>query len=204
MDWLTTHWFDVALILYAAASEIIGISPLKNNSIVQLVMAIFGKLLKRPTKVLILPLLVTLCLNFVYSGVAYAAGSCTRTSKELIQVEGRTQRIYITLTCTGDGSIAAYSFDPTAEGVRGMYLYNVTTNPGTAAPTNLYDITLVTEGEDIAGTLLNNRSDTATETVAIAPTTKGYHMTDQAISITFANEAANPSTIVMKLRFTVN
>jgi hypothetical protein len=147
-------------------------------------------------------LLVTLTVGL--SLPVFAAGSCTRTGKELVQIDQRTQRIYITLTCTGDGSIAAYTLTPSSEGVKGWYLYNVSTNPGSSAPTAAYDITLLVDGEDIAGTLLADRSATATETVVIAPTTKGYHMSDQAMVITFANETANPSTIVMKLRFSSN
>jgi hypothetical protein len=58
--------------------------------------------------------------------------------------------------------------------------------------------------EDIAGGLLANRSATVNETVVIAPTTLGYHMMDGSMVITFAAETANPSTIDMTLRFTVN
>jgi len=137
--------------------------------------------------------------------LALAVGSCVLTSKELVAVQGQTQRIYITLTCTGDaGGIAAYTFTPATQGVRGWYLYNVTTNPGTNPPTAAYDIALLTDGEDIAGSLLFNRSATATESVVIAPTTKGYHMTDKAIAITFTNETDNPADIVLTLRFTSN
>ena len=136
---------------------------------------------------------------------AAAAGSCVLTSKTLIPVEGKTQRMYFVLTCTGTtGGIAAYSFVPATQGVRGWYLYNVTTDPGAAAPTAAYDITLVVDGEDIAGTLLANRSATATETVAIAPSTKGFHMMDSTMAITFANDTEAASTIVMTLRFTQN
>jgi hypothetical protein len=60
------------------------------------------------------------------------------------------------------------------------------------------------DGEDVAGGLLGNRSATATETVRISPTTLGYHMADATMAITFADETANPSVIVMKLRFTAN
>ena len=148
-------------------------------------------------------LLVLVALLAIPS-LGFAVGACVLTTKELIPVQGVTQRIYITLTCTGDaGGIAAYDFTPVSHGVRGWYLYNVTTNPGTA-PTAAYDITLVSDGEDIAGGLLADRSATATETVVIAPTTKGYHMTDKLISITFANETANPAVIVLTLRFIIN
>ena len=149
-------------------------------------------------------LVTALAILLLIPSLVMAAGSCVVTSKELVSVQGVTQRIYITLTCTGDGTIADYTFTPATQGVRGWYLYNVTTNPGTNAPTNLYDITLVSNGEDVAGGLLANRSSTATETVVVAPATLGYHMTDQSIAITFANQTASPSVIVMTLRFTSN
>lgn len=140
----------------------------------------------------------------LFAGQAWGAGSCVLTDTEKVVIDARTQRVYLTLTCTGDGSITAYSLDPVARGVKGWYLYNVSTNPGASAPTADYDITLVVDGEDVAGSALLNRSATATETVVIAPATKGYHMADQTMAITFANQTANPSTIVMKLRFTSN
>ena len=139
------------------------------------------------------------------SGSLFAAGSCVqRGETDYVGVMGNTQRAYITLRCTGDGTIAAYTFNPASFRVRGWYLYNITTNPGTSAPTASYDITLMVGDEDIAGGLLANRSATVNETVVIAPTTLGYHMMDGSMVITFAAETANPSTIDMTLRFTVN
>jgi len=150
-------------------------------------------------------LLMVMVVTGLLCGSCLAAGSCIQTGlTDNVGVVGEIQRKYITLTCTGDGSITAYSFDPAPFGVRGWYLYNVTTNPGTSSPTAAYDITLVSDGEDVAGGLLADRSATATETVAISPTTKGYHLADKIIAITFADNSANPSTIVMTLRFTSN
>ena len=148
---------------------------------------------------------ITAVVIMAWSLSCFGAGSCVQTgSTERIQVTGGLERRYVTLTCTGDGTITAYSFDPAVFGVRGWYLYNVTTDPGASAPTAAYDITLVAAGEDVAGGKLADRSATATETVLIAPSTQGYHMTDAAFAITFANQTANPSTIVLKLRFTNN
>lgn len=147
--------------------------------------------------------IIGLILAIVFMASVAHAGSCVKSGSENIWVDGKIARKYITLTCTGDGSITAYSFSPATFDVRGWYLYNVSTNPGTA-PTAAYDITLVVDSEDIAGGLLADRSASATETVAIAATTKGYHMADGIMSITFANNTANPSVIVMTLRFTTN
>jgi hypothetical protein len=135
---------------------------------------------------------------------AFAAGSCTVTGNETVEINGTKQRKYIELTCTGDGSITAFNFSPATYGVRGWYLYNVTTNPGTSAPTDNYDITLVSDGEDIAGGSLANRSTSVTQTVQLSPATLGYHMADEIMAVTIANNTANPSTIVLTFRFTSN
>lgn len=45
MDWLQENWITIAAILYAAASEVIGLNPAwQSNSVVQVVMGIVGKL----------------------------------------------------------------------------------------------------------------------------------------------------------------
>lgn len=135
------------------------------------------------------------------ASTAIAAGSCVRTNTS---DPGIKDRKIIELTCTGDGSITAYTFDPVAFGVVGWYLYSATTDPGVSAPTADYDITLLVNGEDVAGSLLLNRSASATQTVAISPAALGWHMAKDPIVITFANETANPSTIVLTLRFIAN
>ena len=139
-------------------------------------------------------------------GQVWATGACVHTSTDTITVLNENQRKVVTLTCTSDGSgIAAYTFTPATFGVRGWYLYAVSTDPdGTSAPTNSYDITCLRGGEDICGTLLGDRSSTLTQTVAMAPTTLGYHMADSAIAFTFANITSNPGIFVMKLYWTTN
>lgn len=149
-------------------------------------------------------LVLFLALTLALPSLVWAAGSCVLTSKELVEVEGRTQRVYINLTCTGDGTIAAYTLTPASQGLKGYYLYSVTTGPGAPPPTNLYDVTLLVNAEDIAGGLLANRSSTVYQTVVIAPATLGYHMSDDPIIITFAAETDNPSILYMTLRFTAN
>lgn len=60
MEWLQTNWLPVTAILYAALSEIIGMSPLKSNSVVQVLLAIMKKIIVRPLVIILLPL--TFCL----------------------------------------------------------------------------------------------------------------------------------------------
>jgi hypothetical protein len=153
-------------------------------------------------------ILIALFLVLMLAGHALATGACVFTSTEQVSINSQTQRVYVTLTCTSDGSgIAAYSLDPATYGIRGWYLYNVTTDPdGTSAPTDNYDVTLLTSGgEDITnGTALLNRSSTTTQTALITDSTRGYHMMDSALAVTFSGITANPGILVMKFRFTSN
>ncbi len=157
-------------------------------------------------KKLLSAIIILLVIGF--AGQAWATGACVLTSTEDIGIVSQIQRKYITLTCTSDGSgIEAYSLDPDTYGIRGWYLYNVTTDPdGTNAPTNNYDVTLLTSGgEDITnGTALLNRSSTVTQTALITDSTRGYHMMDSALAVTFSGITANPGVLGMKFRFTSN
>ena len=143
--------------------------------------------------------LVIILLIFITTS-AWGAGSCVLTSSDMVKPD----RKEFVLTCTGDGTIAAYTLTPAEWGLKGWFLYSVTTDPGTSAPTADYDITLVVNGEDVSGGLLEDRSATATETVVICPITKGWHIAGDAMAVTFANEIANPSTIVVTLRYVNN
>jgi hypothetical protein len=148
-------------------------------------------------------ILLIVAAFIVLTSTAFAAGSCVWTNGAAAGY-GDDKR-EIELTCTGDGTITAFSMIPKDYKVRGYYLYSVTTDPGTSAPTAAYDITLVVNGEDIAGGLLADRSASNTETVVIAPTTKGYPiMGDSAMAVTFSGETANPSTIVITFKFVKN
>lgn len=47
MELESYQWFIVGSIIFAAASEIIGMSKLKSNSVVQIVLAILGRVFKK-------------------------------------------------------------------------------------------------------------------------------------------------------------
>lgn len=148
-------------------------------------------------------ILLIVAAFLLLTSTAFAAGSCYWSNGPAPGYGDDKKEIE--LTCTGDGSITAFSIIPKNYNVRGYFLYSVTTDPGTSAPTAAYDITLVVNGEDIAGGLLADRSATNTETVLIAPTGKGYPiMGDSAMAVTFTGETANPSTIVIKFKFVKN
>mgnify|MGYP001172909711 FL=1 len=151
-------------------------------------------------------ILVAMMMLFIWTSYAFGAGSCVFTSKQAFMGEtGKVEKVIVRLTCTGDGTITAYSFDSKTFDVLGFYLYSVTTDPGTAPPTADYDITLVVSGEDVAGGLLADRSATATQTKIICPPLIGWHIMDNNdMAITFANQTANPPVIVMDLEFVKN
>jgi len=123
---------------------------------------------------------LTLLVLVMWATSAFGAGSCVFTSKQAFMGEtGKVEKVIVRLTCTGDGSITAYSFNSKTFDVLGFYLYSVTTDPGTSAPTDNYDITLVVSSEDVAGGLLADRSTSATQTKIICPPTQGYHIYGQ-------------------------
>jgi len=47
IQFITDNWLTIAAVLYAATSDIIGISPLKSNSVVQLILTALGTFLKK-------------------------------------------------------------------------------------------------------------------------------------------------------------
>lgn len=47
LQFISNHGLEVGTAILAAASEIIGISPLKSNSVVQLVLNLLGSILKK-------------------------------------------------------------------------------------------------------------------------------------------------------------
>ncbi len=68
--------------------------------------------------------LLALALVVLMASSVWAAGSCVSTSSQLVYGNNSIQKKIVKLTCTGDGSITAYSFDPGTFGVRGWYLYS--------------------------------------------------------------------------------
>jgi hypothetical protein len=47
MDFLTNNWQAIGAVILFAASEIIGMSPWKTNSVVQVVIAVLGKIFRK-------------------------------------------------------------------------------------------------------------------------------------------------------------
>jgi hypothetical protein len=44
MKWILNNWIFVSVVTYAIASEVIGMLPIKSNSVVQLVVRVIGRI----------------------------------------------------------------------------------------------------------------------------------------------------------------
>jgi hypothetical protein len=87
----------------------------------------------------------------------------------------------------------------------GWYLVQAETNPGTTAPTDNYDITLVsTGGIDIGCAKLMNRDETNTERVSVSSATLVYPMVIDSFTFTLSGNAVNGATGTLKLIFSAN
>lgn len=61
-------------------------------------------------------ILLALAFVVLVASSVMAAGSCVLKSSELVYGTNSIQKKIVKLTCTGDGSIAAYSFDQELSG----------------------------------------------------------------------------------------
>lgn len=137
--------------------------------------------------------LVTLLVVFALlltSGVAFAAGTVTLTTTD--NVMGQDVVVY-TYTLTADA--ADGSFPATVSRPIDGWIIRVETNPGSTAPTALWDLTLVdVDGLDVMGGVLANRSASATEHVlAPQPYVRG------PVTITPTGNSVNSAVIVLKI-----
>ena len=107
---------------------------------------------------------------------AFAAG--TVTFSPFYNRENDLYIITISWTAGGGGAVTAVPFPtPISSNLQGRYIVEVITIPGTAgaAPTNLYDITLIEPyGTDVMGGSLVDRSTTATERARPLPDPTKY------------------------------
>lgn len=138
-------------------------------------------------KFLALMLVAVLCLIPV---ATFAAGTIVRTASDAVDGQSVT---LLTYTMTGDA--ADGSFPAVQAGPIDGWIITVETNPGSTAPTALWDLTLVdTDGADVMAGTLANRSATATERViSPQPYVRG------PVTITATNSSVNSSVIVLKI-----
>jgi len=158
--------------------------------------------MKRITLFLLLFLLLPVLL--------FAAGSVTQT----YEVNRNTNVSTLTFAFVGaadDGTVpsTATSTDITAA-IQGMCIYEVITNPGSTAPTTLYDIVLNgTDGEDLMGGTLADRSATASQravpllmTTALGTEIPGRSIINGAMTLVITHQDVHSATGTVKVFLT--
>ena len=124
------------------------------------------------------------------SGTAFAASSIVLSPVD--DVSGQNIKIYTyTITAHTDGSVTPVATNP----IDGWIIRTVTNPDDVAAPTNLYDLTLVDrDGVDVMGGTLMNRAEATTEHVLFPqPYVRG------AVTITPTNNSVNGAVIVLRI-----
>ena len=119
---------------------------------------------------------------------------------------GRNGFKVLTFSWTGaadDGTVpsTATSAAITAE-IAGCYIAEARTNPGTTAPTALYDIVINdTDGIDLMGGALANRSATLSERAIpiMADGVYGSTAVDGALTMVITNQAVHSATGTVKI-----
>lgn len=114
---------------------------------------------------------------------------------------GSVRRIQADIVAAADGTITATAL-PAFEG----RLLALTTNPGSTAPTDNYDITLVDgEGADRLYGVGLDRDTANTESVPVVFTGSTIHPwvdADETMTLTFANQSVNAATLRVILYYT--
>ena len=146
-----------------------------------------------------------LALCFCVSQVHAAAPPATITATNIRVVTEITKKV-LTLTWTASGgAVGDTTISASTYGIAGWYLYSAETNPGATAPTDLYDIVLNdADGVDIAGGLLMNRSETATQLVNIGNSAHGYPVIRGDITMVLSNNVVAAATGTLVLTFVAN
>ena len=133
-----------------------------------------------------------------------AAGTVTQ---KLDQYPSANMRV-MTFTWVGDAANGTVPSTATTAAITsdllGWYVYAIETNPGSVAPTTLYDVVVNdAEGLDIAGGLLANRSATATEKITPRLDSTysifGGVLVDGALTLVISNQSVVSATGTVKL-----
>jgi hypothetical protein len=148
---------------------------------------------------------LALALLFPSSLWAAAVGTCTQSLPVITNSNIRV----LTFTCTAsvdDGSFpSTATSDAITAAIKGMYITEVRTNPGSTAPQALYDIVINdTDGIDLMGGTLANRSATASERAIPALVTGIYGGTavDGALTLVITGNNVNSAGTVVKVFLT--
>lgn len=138
------------------------------------------------------------------AGHAMAVGTVTQT---LDKYPNANMRV-LTYSWTGDAANGTVPSTATSAAITadiaGWYVYAIETNPGTVAPTTLYDIVINdAESLDIAGGMLANRSATATEKITPRLDSTysifGGVLVDSTLTLVITNQSVNSAVGTVKL-----
>ena len=128
---------------------------------------------------------------------AAALGTCLDTYASL-----SADKMVVTFTCTASVDDASFpSTSTSATSLKGFYITEVRTNPGTA-PTTGYDIVLNdSDGIDLMGGTLADRSATASERAVplLATNWYGKTMIDGVVTLVITNNSVNSATVTVKV-----
>ncbi len=125
MEWLQNNWLTIAIILYAAFSEIVGMSPLKSNSVVQLIMSIFARIVGKG-KIAALIVLCFLLLSSLFLLLALSARAASVTLAWDASSGAAGYKLYYRTTPTGAytsitnvGNVLQYTYASLPDGLTG-------------------------------------------------------------------------------------
>ena len=134
---------------------------------------------------------------FIWVGSALGAGTITQSD---VQIYPNTRAL--TFTCTADA--AAHTYPVTAsDGNIDGYVFLVVTNPGTVGPTDNYDITLTdSEGIDIMGGELADRSNSAEEqAVPLIGAVFGSRYVRGPLTVTITNNSVASAVVIIRIYY---
>lgn len=151
-------------------------------------------------------ILLALAIILISANFAFAVGTASVTNVEKVKVLGEQQRVILTITWVDDTAGTTLSINPATYGIQGWYIVQAETDPSVVtAPTDLYDITLVsTSGVDISLAILMNRSATLTQRVSVAAGGVVYPVIFESFVFTLSGNAVAGGTGTLKLIFSAN
>jgi hypothetical protein len=143
-------------------------------------------------------LLVSAAFLLALAVQAEAAGTCTQAHSGV----GNIRKV--TITCTGDAADGSFPATALVTKIEGRLLALVT-NPGTTAPTDNYDITLVNQhGADVLQGVGVDRDTLNTEQARIVYSGSAVHPAvdeTDTLTLTIANSIVNSAAIVIELYY---
>ena len=137
-------------------------------------------------------LILTAAFTLLFVQSVFGAGAMTGGADPWVPI-GDTGIYYKTVTFTDDttGTTGTITMG-TNIALFGAWIYCATTDPGTTAPTDNYDIVVSkANGVDVFGGNLMNRDTANTETAFPA---SGYEVLDGNLTFTLSNNAVNNAT----------